>query len=153
MQHLRAFRRMVAVLLVVFPFLFTAPFVGAYKSTPLQCDTAGPKYWCTYVIYDGVTFVYGRYYKGAVDGGAQYWHEWYYDDFYWSGSQWVHYLNHGDPNWQTNGDLSQAPWQCFCDNDAMPGSGGYVAANIEFYNCTPAPCSYWWSGEMDHWLQ
>lgn len=50
-------------------------------------------------------------------------------------------------------DLSQAPWQCFCDNDSMPGSGGYVAANIEHYNCTPSPCSYWWSGEMDHWLQ
>ncbi|HLH21289.1 MAG TPA: hypothetical protein VK066_02120 [Chloroflexota bacterium] len=53
------------------------------------CDQTGPKYYCAHVDYDNYGSygqVYDRWYTGAIDGGAQYWHLWSLNDFWWNGS-------------------------------------------------------------------
>lgn len=73
-------------------------------TTPQVCDST-PKYYCTYVWYDsngsGWT-IRDRYYKGARDGGAQYWQLYWVADWEWNGSQWVQTWYTGQGVWHNN---------------------------------------------------
>lgn len=149
MKRVRNLRWWAALLTAIVPLLVMTSFVGATSTTPTQCDTAGPKYWCTFIIYDGTTQVDNRYYKGATDGGAQQWYLYFYDDYYWNGSARILNRPHGPNDWQYQGDLSQSPWQSYSDVDAMPGSGGLVIVQLRYYECTTS-CYYWTSDIMYH---
>ena len=142
--------RFLTVALSLVLALCMAPKAGATQS-PDQCDTSGPKYWCTHIIYDisGSTYTaHERDWEGARDGGAQQWHLLFAKDYYECGGCWALQRNYGASSWLTNTYLGT--WWCYCDDDAL-SNGGMVAMQLEYYECD-STCHTWTSDLMYHYL-
>ena len=145
------FLRLAAVLSVFALSLWIAPSVGATQS-PDQCDTSGPKYWCTHITYDisGSTYtVHERDWEGAIDNGALRWQLLFAKDYYGqNGTGWTLNRSYGATSWLTNIYLGQ--WWCYCGDDALSG-GGYVELQLNYFEDQPYDHN-WTSDDMIHYL-
>jgi hypothetical protein len=142
--------RMAAIMSFFILALWLPTGVSAAQSGN-QCDTSGPKYWCTHITYDisGSTYTaHSRDWEGGRDGGAQQWHLLFARDYSECGGCWSLQRDYGASGWLTN--VSLGPWWCYCDDDAL-ANGGLVSMQLEYYECD-STCHYWTSDLMYHFL-
>lgn len=83
--------------------LLSLPLRVAADTTAQLCDP-DPKYYCAYVEYTNQGTYYDSVvhrYKGAIDGGADWWQYWWGNDWWYNGS-WLLVRDYGPSSWENN---------------------------------------------------
>lgn len=141
-------------LVVVGASLLGAGIAKAFTQTPWTCDGV-PKYYCATIEYDNYgsyASVLDRWWKGARDGGAQRWQLYWLQDWSWDGSRWVFQRNFGQSGWNSNIDLSTAPW--YSHQGYTITQPALINYKLRYYECDHMGlnCYYWCSPQLDHRL-
>ena len=146
-KHLRSLNAfaIAALLLAIMPSAASA------TTSPTQCDgNSPPKYSCAYITYSiyssgGQNYyrVDVRYFKGAIDGGAQRWQIEYYNDYRWNGSAWVLSYGSGSTGWWTNYSMPGF-YSSLGPPNAQTG-GALSQVKFRYFEVTPQyPSGYYW---------
>lgn len=150
--------RRTAVFSALVVMVVTSTLLGneakALTQTPWTCDGI-PKYFCATVEYDNFgsyVNVQSRWWKGAIDGGANRWQIWWVQDWTKVGGTYNWVRGWGQGSWLNNVQLSTAPWyriQGFSINQPA-----LINFRLRYYACDAMGfnCWYWCSPQLDHYL-
>lgn len=149
--HFHSSKRML-ILGIVLLLLLTFVQIASATTTPQVCDDA-VKYWCSKVTYNsqsGSWNITDRFYKGGIDGGADWWQ--YY---------WIKDLHKINGNWAVAETWSYGPthtnillssWYSV-GTDRLRVYMSMVQYKFRYYECSmDGSCGHWCSETSQHQL-
>jgi hypothetical protein len=146
----RALYRIIFIVGGCILLLLTTIIAVLATTTPQLCDPSS-KYYCSKVVYTDQgnnVLITDRNWRGAIDGGADYWQVWYVKDWEWVSGAWQWRESWGPSSWRTNVTLSS--WDSY-SADRTRIKNSCVTMKFRFQECAP-DCYYWCSGRHEHYL-